>query len=251
MSKELHQFGLDLQNLPYFKNYHATSGIRVNGHEDAVADLLVQNGFIKEVNKNFPKLKDGMIKEWEKSNFDPNFITNLSDTKYKTKPNKTFGMMPKGSFLLQPTGSQNFPDFLIRDFDGRFIIIEAKSGKKGPRQTPDPDNSTPAPMWNNSLPKPFSVVYILSNEKVDGTTFFLGQDVISLDQYDHGQNCIKELIELYEDQQKRAPVDKFKRGWITKNRPQFFQGGGNHLTDYFKHSDRSICENNVLAFFRN
>jgi len=251
MSKELNQFGIDLKSLPYFKNHHATSGIRINGHEDAIADLLIQNGFPREDNKKFPKLKDWMIKEWEKNNFHPDFITNLSDTKYKTQPNKTFGMMPNGSFLSQPTGSQNFPDFLIRDFDGRFIIMEAKSGKKGHRQTPDPDNSTPAPMWNNSLPKPFSVVYILSNEKVDGTTFFLGQDVISLEWYNHGQNCIKEDIKLYEDQQRRAPVDKFKRGFIKKARPQFFQGGGIHLTDYFKHSDRSKCENNVLDFFGN
>lgn len=251
MSLELHKFGLDLRNLPYFKNYHATSGIRIHGHEDAIADLLVKNGFVKEVNKNFPKLKDWMIKDWEKNNFDPNFITNLSDTNYKTQPNKTFGMMPKGSFLSQPTGSQNFPDFLIRDFDGRFLILEAKSGKKGPKQTANPNNTTPAPMWNNSLPKPFSVVYVLSNERVDGTTFFLGQDVISGMEYQYGEFCIKAQIQLYENQQKNAPVDKFNRGWITKSRPQFFQGGGTHLTDYFKHGDRSNCENNVLAFFKN
>ena len=67
--------------------------------------------------QNSPKLKDWMIKDWEKNNFQPHFITNLSDTKYKTKPNKTFGMMLNGSFLSQPTGSQNFPDFLVRDFD--------------------------------------------------------------------------------------------------------------------------------------
>jgi hypothetical protein len=251
MSIKLEKFGVDLKSLPYFKNCHATSGIRISGHEDAIADLLSQNGFQRCVNKDFPKLKDWMIKDWEKNNFQPHFITNLSDTKYKTKPNKTFGMMLNGSFLSQPTGSQNFPDFLVRDFDGRFIIIEAKSGKKGKKQLSNVNNSTPAPMWNNSLPKPFAVVYVLSNEKVNGTTFFLGQDVISDVEYQWGDTCIKAQIQLYENQQKNAPVDFFKRGWITKSRPQFFQGGGLHLTDYFKHQDRQNCENKVLAFFKN
>ena len=250
MSTQLQQVFSKILKMPYYKNESQRSGKTIHGHEDALSLKLTDDGFVKLNNKDYPKLKKHMIKGWEDSGFDFNYLADKSDTKYKTKYNITFGDMPAGSYLTQPAGPQSFPDFLIKDFDGRFIAVEAKSGKKNEKQVQKSDNSTMAPMWNDNLPKT-GAVYIYSNEKNNQTTVFLGRDVISDTVIKLQESLMEELNKSVE--RFRSLVreqDIHNRGWDIKYRPQNFQGYGLDKCDYFKHKDRKKCENNVLEFVK-
>jgi hypothetical protein len=103
-------------------------------------------------------------------------------------------------------------------------------------------------MWNDNLPNP-DTIYILSSGAANATTIFMGRDVITpaelqcqIDFY----NDVKKLITHYRTIM--APLDIFKRGWDVKARPQNFQGGGGVKTNYFTHSNKLKCEQNVLTF---
>lgn len=80
------------------------------------------------------------------------------------------------TFIFQPHGSQNFPDFLVF-FKGKAIPIEIKYSKN------DRDNkgnlSKFKPMWNSNMPK-HNAVYIfgVSGEAV---TFFIGADILDFE----------------------------------------------------------------------
>lgn len=248
MSKQLYQSMKAILAMPYFKNEQARSGNSDRGHEAAVAAQLDHHGFQLLLNRDYPKLKKQVMKEWEQSGFDPHLLAAMSDTSWERKPNRTFGLMPNGSYLMQPAGAQSFPDFLIRDFNARFIAVEAKSGKKKEGQSPSHTNSTAAPMWNDNLPK-LGAIYIYSNEKVNETTLFLGRDVITPQVIQLQQQLINQLSTVVDTFRSRVTAADVKsRGWDIKFRPQNFQGGGAICCDYFKHKDRVMCEKNVMEF---
>lgn len=250
MSEQLKSAFESILSMGYYKNESAKSGGRDSGHEDAISKKLDSSGFTKLENRDYPKLKKSIIVDWEEKEFEFNYLSDKSDTNYKRKENQTFDKMPPGSYIIQPAGKQSFPDFLIRDFDGRFMPVEAKSGKKNDKQQQKSDNSTAAPMWNDNLPK-LNAIYIYSNEKNDQTTIFLGRDVIDAEIL----ALRKEITEavnavVAEFQIKVQLVDSKGRGWILTFRPQNFQGGGIEKCDYFKHVDRKLCEQNVLDYVK-
>jgi len=221
--------------MPFYLNEAARSGITIHAHEDAISARLQETGFTKLPNGDFPKLKKKISRAWEDSKFKPDFLENVTNTKYKTKKNITFGDMPRGSFIEQPAGGQSFPDFLVRDFNGKFLAVEAKSGKNGT-----------CPMWNDSLPK-HGAIYILSSGKINQTTVFLGEDVISEEELNIRKEYDKKQLELIIWGRKQMKsLDKFQRGFDFKSRSQNFQGGGLKKTNYFTHQDRLKCEANVL-----
>lgn len=224
MSKILFDTLSDIRQMPYFVNEQAKSGGADYGHERAVSNKFSDYGF-KEVSRDtFPKLNKSILKKWAESNVD-------SELREATQ-----GLQP-GSFILQPAGSQNFPDILILDFDDRFLAIECKSGKNGL-----------CPMWNDNLPKPHAI-YVLSSGLVNSTTFFLGQDVIT---ESLAKSQLKMIDELHKVVLKykciNESLDVYKRGWNTKFRPQNFQSGGKSKTNYFEHQDRYKCEERVLEY---
>jgi hypothetical protein len=224
MSKQLHTAMTQILAMPYFKNGQAKSGQVVHGHEDAVADKIKAAGFSEILKTSYPKLTKGLLRKWVRSG---------DDTDLRTA---TTGMAV-GSYIVQPAGSQGFPDILVLDFNNRFVAVECKSGKAGL-----------CPMWNDSLPHP-NAIYVLSSGKVDETTLFLGKDVITEDE-------IQTQIAFWKEQKLleakyRAiikPLDVFNRGWDIKGRPQNFQGGGGDKTNYFTHKSRKQCEKNALDF---
>ena len=159
MSQQLHSAMTQVLGMGYWANQNARSGGATNGHEAAVADLIKQHGFTEYPKSQFPKLTKSMLKKWAKSGND-------ADVRAATQ-----GMAP-GGYILQPAGTQGFPDVLVLDFvnEGavpRFIAIECKSGKKGL-----------SPMWNDNLPNP-DTIYILSSGRANATTVFMGRDVIT------------------------------------------------------------------------
>lgn len=76
----------------------------------------------------------------------------------------------KNTFIYQPFGSQQFPDFIIITNDS-IIPIEVKFSK-----THNKNISNIYPMWNSNLPKPNAIYIFGISSKV--ATFFLGSDVL-------------------------------------------------------------------------
>jgi hypothetical protein len=257
MSTQLHSALTQIIDMPYYKNDSQRSGKVSKGHEDAIALRLTDAGFseVKTYHQNktsnIPKLSKEVLNEWIETDLDSTFLLEKTDKEYNHRHShktRRFKNMSLGSFIAQPCGSNSFPDFLIRDFDGRFILLEAKSGKKQEGKDQKDDATTGAPMWNDNLPK-HGAIYVYSNEKNNKTTVAMGEDLID-----------KEVIEIRKemDQEKALLEEKFKariraadkkrRGWDPRYRPQNFQSGGMEFTDWFNHSDRAKCEQNVLTF---
>jgi hypothetical protein len=211
--------------MPYFKNEQARSGGATYGHEKAVA-LRVQDAGFTEVDKSlFPGITKSMLKKFAQTGVD----TDLREV--------TQGLAP-GSYILQPSGSQGFPDILVLDFNNVFVCVECKSGKGV------------APMWNDSLPHP-TTIYVFATKKTNETTVFLGRDVISIEELNCRDDFVNELKQLITKYRTIMPTfDFFKRGWVLKARQQFFQEGGGDKTNYFTHPQRSTCEKLALEFAR-
>ena len=72
--------------------------------------------------------------------------------------------MPPGSFLYQPCGSQNSPDFILRTHNGVIAPFECKSSKGT------------FPLYNSGGIKS-NFIYIFASEKINATTLFLGKDI--------------------------------------------------------------------------
>jgi hypothetical protein len=226
MSQKLHTAVTDILAMPYFKNEHARSGGANYGHEEAVS-LRVKDAGFTEVDKiNYPKLTKSLLKKWARTGDD-------TDLREATKG------LPVGSYILQPAGSQGFPDILILDFNNIFVSLECKSGKTGL-----------SPMWNDSLPNP-NTIYILSSGIRNETTIFMGRDVITEEELDCRENFlldIKALIDKYKELMPK--LDVFERGWLLKARQQYFQEGGGTKTNYFIHPKRRACELLALEYAR-
>ena len=223
MSQQLHQALSDILTMPYFKNDHRHSGTSKDGHEEAVAIRFCDAGFVEVDKASYPGITKSMLKKFAQTN---------DDTELRTV---TEGLVP-GSYILQPSGSQGFPDLLILDFNNKFVNIECKSGKGV------------SPMWNDSLPYP-TTVYVFATKKTNETTIFMGRDVLSLEERALHVEFMKELkllIDRYRTLLK--PLDMFSRGWLFKARPQNFQEGGGTKTNYFTHSKRKSCELLALEF---
>jgi hypothetical protein len=224
MSKRLHTAVKAILGMPYFRNENARSGLADYGHEAAVAEQIKSAGFTEYKKENFPKLKKGLLKAWAETGNDALLL-------------KATEGLSAGSYILQPAGSQGFPDILIKDFSNRFVAIECKSGKSGV-----------TPMWNDNLPKP-DAIYVLSSGKTNATTIFLGKDVMPTEMLASQQDMMKELKTIVAKYKlTNQTLDKYNRGWDIKFRPQNFQGGGGTKTNYFTHSDRKMCEKNALEY---
>jgi hypothetical protein len=224
MSTQFHTAVKSILEMPYFKNEHARSGGAVFGHEAAVAEKIKAAGFSEVDKQLYPKLTKSLLKKWAENGNDQDLRA------------ATAGL-PDGSYILQPAGSQGFPDILVKDYGNRFVAVECKSGKDGV-----------CPMWNDNLPKP-ETVYVLSSGKMNQTTVFMGRDVITPEEQqlmDEQEAEIAKIVKEYN--KKMSAIDKFGRGWVQKSRKQHFQGGGKAKTNYFTHATRSQCEQNALDF---
>jgi hypothetical protein len=207
----------------YFKNENAKSSKANYGHEFAVAEKIKAAGFVEELKEKYLKISKSMLKNW---------TTTGDDTKLRA----VTANMPVGTYILQPSGSQGFPDILVKDFNDRFVAIECKSSKRT------------IPMWNDNLPKPHAI-YIFASQFLNKTTLFLGKDVINDDMLKLQSELMAEFEMIVKKFAiKSKDIDTFKRGWHIRCRPQNFQQGGNEVTNYFTHPSRESCENNVLTF---
>lgn len=190
----------DLRRMPYFKNYAAASGI-IHGHEDAVKDIFIKNGLTEcsKVNKN---------------------------------------AIPPMTFISQPNGSQNSPDFMVRFECQNIYKFECKSTDK---------NAT-KPVYNSGGIKQ-DTIYVYSAARYNKTVIYVGGDVCSPEQ----QKLIDELIHKQKEleleyNKKLSDEDINKRGISYYTRPMICQTGVAELTDYFTHPHRDRCELRVYEF---
>lgn len=150
-------------------------------------------------------------------------------------------------FVSQPYGSQNFPDFLV--FSRKKIIsIEIKYSS----------NISSKPMWNSNLPKSNSI-YIFGSYGRGDVTFFMGNDVLPMNERVELIDFFEEIKKLEESFKKKIKKNnkdnlfayKFDRGFNVYVRRAYEQNktiNENAKIDYFLHEDRQRCEDNVIEF---
>lgn len=240
MSKQFESFITNVLAMPHYSNNSAGSGVKHNSHEDALASELQKVGYTEviqlgsRINRNNKKVKTLRFPLLRRDGLK----AAINSTHRQAEIAKLVPGMKPGEFIRQPCGSQSFPDFLICDTTGAFILVEAKSG------------NGVVPAWNDSLVKK-DAIYIFSSGRYNATTVFLGQDVLdaALEQYLITQyNQIRNIIAQTQTALQKMP-DVYNRGFsLAYARPKFEQGGGGEKVDYFKHADRQKCEENVLAF---
>ena len=120
----------------------------------------------------------------------------------------------KLNYIVQPNGSQAFPDFTLPDHD---LDIECKSIK------------TYAPMWNRGLPRP-DALYILTSKKLNRSSILFGKYVCSVEQYERLIEQDKEYRQLIKEDQDA------EEGYEIYPRLAFKDKGGNYKKKYFDNS---------------
>lgn len=136
-------------------------------------------------------------------------------------------------YVHQPNGTQNSPDFRVTLPTGRVVDIECKSSKQA------------YPTYNGGLPKE-NVVYIFSSKKYNETTIFFADDVVKKRKRELFACLIEELNDVLKKYQALPEWQDDDRGFDFYIRNMFTQSGGWTRTNYFKHKDRQLCEQNVL-----
>jgi len=216
MKSSMRQILEAVLKMPYYKNYAAASGAvhNISEHEDAVEDILINRGLVEVINhksEGFLKVRDLWLKD----------------------PSKCY--MENNTFISQPCGTQNSPDFIVKVND-RVYFLECKSSKKL------------HPTFNSGMPRK-EYIYIFSSAKPNSTTLFRGEDIVSDEQ--------RKAIEAYEPKIKKVinelnselkSHDTNQRGLDLYHRPMWGQKGPAEKTDYFTHSERERCEQGVLDY---
>jgi hypothetical protein len=219
-----------IKAMPYFKNYAAASGAvhNIASHEKAVEILMTDNG----------------LAEWkpiEKPNSETvwNWINTSYQNTIQEKPVliNTVIPMPDYSYVSQPCGTHDSPDFIIKLDEAIFMGIECKSVDKGY-----------TPMYNSGgIKQP--LIYVFCSKKTNSTTMYCGKDIMTLEQ----QQLLDELIEKQriiekEYNEKLKECDVNHRGISYYTRPMIQQSGGAEYTNYFTHRNREKCEQNVYEY---
>jgi hypothetical protein len=193
--------------MPYYRNHQAVSGAvhNISKHEDAVRDVFVAHG-LYEV--------EGKIKRAQRDNW---------------LDNPDSCDMDEGTFIFQPCGQNDSPDFIVK-LHGKAYFIECKSVK----------GSTKAPMYNSGVPKA-GYIYVFTSERYNETTIYFGEDVCPAEDYENFQKLIQEHRRLDEEYNSKF-TNRF--GIRHYTRPMVTHIGG---TDYFRNPHRRKIEKGVLS----
>ena len=217
----------EIQNLPYYKNHAAASGAVHNFalHEDAVAAVFNSYGLVHWVPKSNEKPSSEKVWSW----MDYSIKNEKPETELVTP-------MPDYSYISQPCGTHDSPDFLVKLNRNIFLGIECKSADGY------------FPRYNSGGIKQ-NLIYVFCSKKVNATTIYVGKDVLSIEQ----QKLIDELISKQrllekEYNDKLKAIDVHHRGVSYYTRPMIQQSGGAEFTNYFTHTEREQCEQNVYSF---
>ena len=206
----------DILKMGYHENRAAASGLVHNeaNHEKAVEDVLLQHGLTKsEISKVSKRHRDELLRTRE------------------------YPEMEDNSYIPQPCGKQDSPDFLVKS-EGRLCFIECKSV----------GNKTTAPVYNSAVPKS-GYIYVFCCKKYDETTIYLGQDLVSSEVsrrlHEHIERARKEDKKINK-LLKNLPNNTHGIDYYT--RPMIGHKGGQAINDYFKHPRRNELEQSALNY---
>jgi hypothetical protein len=220
-----------LSNMKYFCNEPARSGAEhgIAKHEDAIENIFIDNGHLESTKwcQTSAKILTDNRKELRK------WVNNgMCDGE-----DALLDIIPTGTYVSQPFGTHDNPDFVIRDARGKLFAIEAKSIKK-----------PFSPMYNSGGLKN-NFVYIFTNEKTNATVIYMGRDIITLEQQqlidEHIERARKQDIEL---NIRLNNIDTNHRGINYYTRPMIEHKGVAEKTNYFTHKNRDLAKQNVLDF---
>ena len=208
-----------LKTLPYYKNYPASSGSvhALADHEEAIAIQLKSYGFRKIVPSN--KLHRDSVINLETS------ADSLSD-------------IPNGSFIEQPFGTHQSPDFIVKVSPSIILFLEAKSSE------------TTHPTYNSGTIEPH-FIYIFCSKKTNQTTIYKGESIVTREQQRLLDQHIIEARQRDKDLNDRLKeMDPNHRGVCYYTRPMYNQSGGKEYTDYFTHFNRLASEEHAIEWVR-
>ena len=141
-------------------------------------------------------------------------------------------------YLVQPFGSQRYPDFLVFDAE-KVVSIESKYSQK----------SEGKPMWNGGLPRPGGI-YIFGAYGRRDVTFFRGCDVVSPSES-------RKLIKFFNRQRKaqeefnKQHMQGQKYGFVVYVRKAFEQRllyNNEAVTNFFTNERRAELERLVIGY---
>ena len=202
---------------PYYKNKAVASPVlHCTSHEKYIAYVLDKCGFTSVKKPKKCKRQDAI--QWIE------------------KPELASTVLETGTYISQPFGTQNSPDFIIKVHEKFILFLEAKSA----------DNYKP--QYNSGgIHRDF--LYVFCSKKENKTTIYLGKDIITSE--------IQQLIDKHiEEARKRdellntelQKLDIFHRGVSYYTRPMYTQNGEKLYTNYFLHKDKEIVEQNALTW---
>lgn len=147
----------------------------------------------------------------------------------------------KNHFIVQPYGTQNYPDFLIVD-NKRVISIEVKFSK----------TKVGKPVWNSGLPRPNGIYVFGSFQKKD-LTYFLGRDVVSLSEVQKLHDFFDRGLKEYQNIFNKDEMGNQKYGFQAYIRKAFQQQKNYNrdaIIDFFQNDNRKHLENSVINFLK-
>jgi len=209
--------------LPYFRNYQAVSGSvhNLSSHEDAVEDVLLNNSLVQS---NFKELASSLG------------FSSAVTFRDELLQGEHVDSVPNNVYFSQPTGTNNNPDFIFK-VDGKVFFVECKSCA---------DNK---PVYNSGLPK-IGYIYLFCSKKSNESTLYLGDDIVNTKQREIITEFEKESEKLVVELNKKLrSLDTQNRGLSYYQRHMWSQSGGAKYTDYFKHENKTLCEEKVETLF--
>ena len=213
--EKMERINSKFSKMPYYKNYAAVSGAvhNISHHEDAVRDILISEG----VNEYITKQKKEAIHLW------------IEHPELSTR-------VPVNSFIYQPCGPNDSPDFIIKLSETFILAIECKS------------SNNHIPLYNSGGVKQ-NYLYVFSSNTTNETVTYMGSDIITIRQQELIDAHIKEARERDEILNKKLrELDTNSRGISYYTRPMIGQSGGKKFTNYFTHENRKNAEKSVLKF---
>lgn len=202
----------EIRKHPYYKNEAAASGAVHNyaRHEDAISHTLLKHGFHNETN---------------------NFKLNKKETMRWIDQPELSSDFPNGSFIEQPFGKQQSPDFIIKVNNKFVLFLEAKSSA-----------TSLTPTYNSGIPNK-NFLYVFCAKEKNQTTIYMGDNIITSEQHKLIDKHIKEARERDEIlNQELKKLDTNHRGISYYTRPMINQSGGKFYTNYFDHKQRQSAE---------
>ena len=206
----------DIISMPYFRNHKAAAANEhiIYSHEESVERIFKNNGLNAVRTKLLRNEKKDLILQ-----------------------NDPQSKLAKMSYVKQPYGPQNSPDFIIKCHNTVFAF-ECKSSKRS------------VPIYNSGgLSRHY--IYIFCSERSNQTTIYMGDDIVTKEQNQLIDEYVMERRESdYNFNKKLASIDTNKRGINFYTRPMIGQKGGRYFTNYFTHQYRSLAEGNVFKFIQ-